>query len=88
MHGRLKVNRFLSFISADANIRTVNATLIFFPLDREACTLVTVTDHDVMGLPDGFVVVISGDNIDIVLPPILITINDNDDEGGQYNGLL
>ena len=61
--------------SVDADLRTINATITFLPLDREACTLVKISDGNI---PDGFMVDVSVDDVDLEVPPVLVTITSDD----------
>ena len=66
--------------SVDADLRTINATITFLPLDREACTLVKISDGNI---PDGFMVDVSVDDVDLEVPPVLVTITSDDSKGSH-----
>ena len=63
----------LLFHAADTDVETINATITFLPMDREACTLVKISDENT---PDGFMIEISVDEVDLEVPPVLVTITD------------
>ena len=69
--------------TAGSDFVAVNKTVFFSPTEGEVCVTLEIIDDNVTNeLPEHFILNFSVDQMGLTLPPVSITILDNDVTGG------